>query len=593
MQTLLENYIPTAIATIIEPTWILINRLMCLLQPIEQLQACNAKARGSIDLNYSSLPPQLVMFKAIRARHFILAAVCAMALLANVLAVAFSGLFYQKAVESQKAETFQSPFQLRFVSINGSIGPAPQDLLSDKSGISGAYRGGTGDSQFLIAESNHTRGTPLPPWTDEKFFYLPFANLDDGETANEDLYEAETALFGAELDCRQLNSTSDYQLVLNPTGFQGHQNPILNVTIRKGAVTAACTSNSISYIQPGPPDSATSNSSCIAGTAALELVFRLYASRLNASQAEQEACSGSVVLGWVRDRIGTCDTSKEKKLDDGNSLIIQCQPTLVHGRGNVRIDSKGRLEQEGQQFSVKRGFAQEEVNRIFSNNPINLIMQSTQYLFRYAYPVTWHNDSLANDYLNYFVQRGSNSTRLLDATNNLPKLEDVQAPINRAYAGLFAIWLGANKEHLFVPATNMSTASGPGWRVVREERLFLSTTSFAIAEGILVISTLVAIMVYFRRPGEYLPRLPVNIASIIGLFAASAAAGDLQGTSQLGAKERASHLEKLDLKYGYGSYVGVDGQVHVGIERAPFVRLRRSTAAGRKRKKSMHVRRSD
>jgi hypothetical protein len=98
VQNLLENYIPTAIATLIEPLWVLINRLLCLLQPIEELKTCNANAKDSIDLDYSSLPPQLVILKALRARHLVLAAVCSMALLANVLSIAFAGLFHHNVV---------------------------------------------------------------------------------------------------------------------------------------------------------------------------------------------------------------------------------------------------------------------------------------------------------------------------------------------------------------------------------------------------------------------------------------------------------------------------------------------------------------
>lgn len=99
VQNLLENYIPTAIATLIEPLWVLLNRLLCLLQPIQELQDCKAKAQDSVDLNYNSLPPQLVLFKALRARHFVLAAVCSMALLANVLSIAFAGLFNHDVAE--------------------------------------------------------------------------------------------------------------------------------------------------------------------------------------------------------------------------------------------------------------------------------------------------------------------------------------------------------------------------------------------------------------------------------------------------------------------------------------------------------------
>ena len=37
-------------------------------------------------------------------------------------------------------------------------------------------------------------------------------------------------------------------------------------------------------------------------------------------------------------------------------------------------------------------------------------------------------------------------------------------------------------------------------------------------------------------------------------------------------KERERYLNRLDLRYGYGSFVGMDGKVHIGIEKQPFVR---------------------
>lgn len=103
VQNILENYIPTAIATLIEPLWVLINRLLCLLQPIEELQKCKAKAQDCMDLNYSSSPPQLVTFKALRARHIVLAAVCSEALLANILSIAFTDLFHHSVIPTLKS----------------------------------------------------------------------------------------------------------------------------------------------------------------------------------------------------------------------------------------------------------------------------------------------------------------------------------------------------------------------------------------------------------------------------------------------------------------------------------------------------------
>jgi hypothetical protein len=137
--------------------------------------------------------------------------------------------------------------------------------------------------------------------------------------------------------------------------------------------------------------------------------------------------------------------------------------------------------------------------------------------------------------------------------------------MKEAYGRLFAAWLGLNKEYLFV-ASN-TTISIPGTTITRQERIFVNKAMFIVSAIILGIYTLVAIVVILRRPGRYLARMPTSIAAVIALFATSATIKDLQGTSGL----REEYVEKLGNTYGYGSYLGEDGSVHVGIEKDPFV----------------------
>jgi hypothetical protein len=120
VQNLVRKYLPTAIATLIEPLWILISRLMYILQPLVELQTEHALASKSITLNSSSLPPQLAIVKAVRSGHLVLASVCGMALLANVLAIAFAGLLYQESLSLSKAASYLPPLESKFVSVNGS-----------------------------------------------------------------------------------------------------------------------------------------------------------------------------------------------------------------------------------------------------------------------------------------------------------------------------------------------------------------------------------------------------------------------------------------------------------------------------------------
>lgn len=579
VQNILENYIPTALATLIEPMWVMINRLLCMLQPIEELRSCKAEAKDSIDLNYSSLPPQLTVFKALRSRHFVLATVCAMALLSNLLAVAFAGIFNQDLIEMQHAAVFAPPFEMKFVSINGSIGPkSGQNFGSSEP--SGAYRGGNSQDQFLIAESNLSRGTPLPAWTDTKMFYLPYMTATSVNTTTAEHYEAPTTAFGAELDCETLHAGVDYTARIQ-TDTDTTLRVQFNSIKRANSQTTICPAYGENSLSIGNmmPALTTAADLCLKGPSAAEVMFYLEAAT-NTTQAEKDACMTTVVMGWLRSSNGTCGGFQERNLTAQNSLFVRCRPRLVTGQATVRADASGRLQQPVNDLRLSQD---EDLSKMFSNNVVNLIGQSNAYLFKYT-AGGWHNDSIANDAMNYFAAHENKDSRLINATSGVPTLGDVQDSLEKAYSRLFAIWLGANKEKLLVPRSSRPQGSIQGWTVSRERRLFISTPMFAISEGILAIYAIVAIIVYLRRPGRYLARMPTSMAAVISLFAASAAVQDMKQTSHLDRKGRAEHLKLLDARYGYGSYVGGgDGRVHIGVEKTPFVRLRsKSTWFGQK-----------
>ncbi|KAH6639043.1 hypothetical protein C7974DRAFT_125364 [Boeremia exigua] len=573
VQNILENYIPTALATLIEPMWVMINRLLCMLQPIEELRSCKAEAKNSIDQNYNSLPPQLTLFKALRSKHFVLASVCAMALLSNLLAVAFAGIFNQDLVAIQRAATFTPPFEMKFVSINGSIGPLTSQTFGSLE-PSGAYRGGNSQDQFLIAESNFSRGTPLPSWTDTKMFYLPFTTAPSTNETVDHEQEAETVAFGAELDCEPLQDGVDYTAAVRREG-----NSVFwidfNTTTHSNSKADVCPATASMALRFGPimPEFTPFEMKCRRGPIAAEVVLALDAA-VNATQSVKDTCMTTVVLGWIRASGGSCEVPPLTNLTAQNSLFVRCRPRLVTGRATVRTDASGRLQQPAHGFKPSMD---EDLTQMFTNDPVNLIGQSNRYFFKFL-PGGWHNDTNADDPMNYFASREMDS-RLIDPNTGVPTLEDVTTSFGKAYSRLFAIWLGANKEKLLVPRSDQTQGSIPGWTVSTERRLLLSTPMFAISEGILSIYAIVAIIVYLRRPGRYLAQMPTSIATVISLFAASAAVQDMRQTSQLDRKGRADHLRLLDSRYGYGSYVGGgDGRVHIGIEKTPFVRVKSKTA---------------
>jgi hypothetical protein len=249
-----------------------------------------------------------------------------------------------------------------------------------------------------------------------------------------------------------------------------------------------------------------------------------------------------------------------------------CQPEIRIGDATVSVDSTGVLTEPATNITAVNNPDSQALNEYFSNGVANLTTVSNFYIFQ-SLISTWHSTTFASEFIHYFINKAASSARLTDPKEPPPTFADVEAPMNEAYSQLFAIWLSVNRERLFQAAINTTTTSPiPGTITTPKERLMFVTPLFIISETIIAIYILVSITVYIRRPGRYLARLPTSIAAVIALFASSAAVKDLRGTSHMMNKERDKYLRDLDCKYGYGSFVGGDGSVHVGIEKMPFVR---------------------
>lgn len=600
VQNLVTEYLPTAIATFIEPMWILLNRILCLLQPLEELRTSRARASKSLSLNYTSLPPQLVVFRALRAGHLLLAAVCAMSLLSNFLATTFAGLFFQDTILISRTTPFEPVLDSRFVSINGSSGPPANGRpIGSIAEYSGAYQGSAGDDQFLVSESNYTRNTTLPSWVDDYAMYMPFRPSGDINPVH--TYQGRTRYFRAVPNCKPMEFGTDYNMTLWNADKKNHSDPGFKfnqgmpTSLFEIGIKGEDNSWARCYGPYGNSDlfgeslgrESRINTDCASGKTAAELLTALVP-RINATEREQELCKPVIVLGWMRMTVSGCQNSTtafNKTLSEfedankDNTLILTCQPQLATGIANISVDANGVLLDKPSAVVPDPDQSPAALNAYTSNGVENVISQFNLFIFRSQYS-TWHNDSFASEYIHFFMNRAAGSLRLTDPNSPLPTFSDVEGPLNTAYARLFAIWLGLNKESLFEPAAN---ASGmvDGLTVSTEERLFFTKPLFIISEIILGIYIVVSVLIYFWRPGRYLPYLPTSIASIIALFAASAAVKDLQGTSHMTNKEREKYLKDLDHRYGYGSYVGSDGAVHVGIEKAPYVRyMKEVTFAG-------------
>lgn len=502
------------------------------------------------------------MFKALRLSHFKLAAVCLMALLANILAVAFSGVFEERSVTISSRTLLLPPYQHKFVAINGTVGPnmSPEQRLTVQP--SGAYTGGLGTNQFLVAESNYSAGTPLPAWTDNRFMYMPFVEENDLKANSTEGLQAQTTAIGAEIQCQQVQAQNWEASWLRDLPSYSY----MNISVTVDGVTCQKTNMMVNL---GPIDETRASPQCSTGRAAMEYAGILEA-RQNASVAEKTFCAELAVLAYMRDT-NICSRNATNRVDEKGAAFFGCRTRLVGGKGDVIVDREGRIKTSSQE-NVTSELSSKFLEEHFSNEASNLLRQGNMYVLPQFATPAWHNQSYATDFMNYFmIKQSGGKRRLTDPALPLPSLDELTQNLYPVYSKLFAIWLGVNKRKLLVPREEGSGFTMEGLANERQTRIFLSMPLFIIAEAILGVYVVVAICIYLWRPGRFLLRMPTSIGAVIALFAASQAVRDMRGTSLLTRKERRKHLQSVCGGYGYGTFVGVDGKLHEGIEKEPFV----------------------
>ncbi|KAB2578245.1 hypothetical protein DBV05_g3192 [Lasiodiplodia theobromae] len=549
VRQLVENYIPTAIATVIEPAWVVLNRILCTLQPFEDLRRGKSSPSSSITVDYTSLPPQLTFFKALKARHWILAAVCWMALLSNLLAVAFSGLFNEEIADVAYRTTFAQPLQpiMDITALNNT-----------DTGFETVLFNRTVTDHFYIAMSNVTAGTPLSSWTDGRMYYMPFNQT----TGNNDtwMHKATTRAYGVEMSCVQLQEgggSNSVQHTMSSNGLAADY----TFNINFGDESPACRERQeIDY--EGIPNS-------------------LFAAEWTARLCDSEY----IVSAWQRGNATRRENYTVTEVDISNvtfhsfeSTFIACRPYIKTGLAEVIVDSTG-IVQNASNFQETNASVE-----FFQHSPsdaaryINYMMDYSRNLSdSNTFAFNWHNDSYPDDYYNYLIRETYNTTRLIDPATPVPSFSEAAEPFANIYTELVALSFSANAALLFPQATELTVE---GYNIKPEIRIFMSTAMFIIAETIIGLYIIVSIMVYIRRPWRFLPRLPTTIASNIAYFAASHAVLDLQGTSAMSQVARDKHVQQMGHKYGFGSFIGTDRKAHIGIERQPFFTKLRKTTTG-------------
>jgi hypothetical protein len=556
---MLENYIPIMAAAGIEAFWLLINRYVCLLQPWVVIRAGDAKPRDSIDLNYNSLPPPLCIYRAFKARHIKLALICLMTLLANVLTVALGGLMYEDRVTLTKTTTLHQLYSSSTKNIERTDVPLNFQGSVEPQGGYGAV---TMD-QFYQAMSTITAGTQLPAWVDEYWAYSP---VDLPLADNNTVFHVLTKALGASLECQLLDPNV---LLFSPgTGLKGHFDIGVPILAGDGSMLN-CTGNATSWESPTRKNQGAGvnpfgldiiqTPSPDEGVVALELGLA----------SGDGACGQHFLLGWLRAdfekfnpfgggidddmpmQYGEIPSDVHARVRTMNTTLIRCSPTILQADAEIDVRPDGRV--------VKA-----EISNERKLTSPTLSYQSNRFLVDNG--LKWHDNTSTADFVNYLMAEANHSTAFLDPRRPPPAFKDVEYNYGRLHRSMFAMFVANNFAYIFEPAD--AAAEVEGNITGPETRIFISLSAYIVSMAILCQYVLVTLWFYLQRPWNGLPRLPKSIASIIAYFAASNALEQMSPRN----KDRDGHSpDESDFRWGYGTFIGPDGEKHVGIEREEWL----------------------
>jgi hypothetical protein len=428
IRQIIENYIPTIIATLIEPIWVVLNRLTCMFQPFEQLRTGNAPARQSVDVKYASLPPQFSLFRALGAKHFILSAVCTMALLANVLAVAFSGLVNEETLSvahgANVTSVYDAQFKLDIANITNPTNP-------------------TNPSPFYYAMANFASGTPMPQWADNSAFYLPSSHQAQLNQSDQ-LQLDDIPALAASLHCDPVGHSDGHSWNFTVASFALSETWSVraNVTVDisgKHRDPQRCSTNPL--VGGGFTWPCSSQQPM-----AIEYLVPLS----DAEASESDPCKGLLLAVWARVPASRLCGNTSYTLSDDETTAMLCKPRVTFQSTNVTLTGDHRVLRAESNAAPEDFLGSDE-----------LVKQATDALWRAnRFELNdvlfngglWHNDSSPSDWHSYVMKMMNPDVRFLDPALPPPDFDLIVDIFTRAYQKTFAIWLGLDHERLLALA---------------------------------------------------------------------------------------------------------------------------------------------
>ncbi|PHH88385.1 hypothetical protein CDD83_7608 [Cordyceps sp. RAO-2017] len=516
----LEKALPTAFATLLEAFWSLLNLQLCVLQPFREPCAGTSRIGTSIATTYSAVPPQLTIWRALKARHFLLVALCLTSLGAKALFIGLGGLFNENDTTAWRTQAFEpvlSP-SLNISALGSTIREMLRTAQHTERQQSKFSLDTTAQNSEIVLYAHFRYGTRLPAWVSSRYFFQPHRPTGQ-ESASTDVYAFNTRGFGLNANCTPC--------LLHPLLSQNDRTSLDAI--------GRCPETTV-HATPWTED----------GKCVTELESEL---------ALDIKCGTAFMIGW--------DVSPGEQTGLTGAAAINhhavcCQPVLQTAMFDVTVDSAGFIK------SADRTTALEHRIDLPSHNETNMHMMLRAFI-NYALPHAWVNEygfyfqCPSELFATLFGGSTGRGRQFLETLHPLPDPVKLIPLVEDFYSKYFAILLWSRQE---IFQRGRASDSILGSRLVPERRIFMDQYALGIVTAILLIDIAVAIVFYSSISAiRILPHMPNTIGSLIAYIA----------PSRLVARWRSRSIDE-NTAIRFGRYpVGLGSERHIGIEMEQYV----------------------
>lgn len=506
-----------------------------MLGPYKALHRGSAHSDNSLALDYDKSPPHFQLLRSVRAGDIAVGGLSVAILLSSVLAVALGGLF--------STVTAQFDVELPVTSMSVPM-------------IDGAFTVPAGEMYHTLS-ANLSKNIQPPTWTTPDYYIIPFNTSFSPSTSELITASASTLGIGASISCslvpdskiNQTCSFSNDEIYTNcPASF------LLNDTTLSEhlAVDDPCWAHEPVWLSTSDGPDTTYD----------------WLDPSNDYFARSVDCPNTFFALWVERPADPNPRSSTLLYQDHiEALVLRCTTAETAVQLTATADASNNV------FSISNvsPLSPEAISNLYPPNIedhqklaptfLDVIRTGIRTVPGIGVPhdIKWFNYLLANIH-NSTIPRGGPNVTHIPETAGLPEaFEDV-------FRRLFAINLRLySSDILSFPATpEASTATS---RVIRE-RVQVSTPMFIIACVILSYTILLVFFLYWgpeagRQCG--IAHEPTSLAAMWAMLYSSTAKEMCAALRGNGPKERARRLKEMGQRYGYRSFMGVDGGRHVGV----------------------------